>query len=146
MPTSTPATTVVTARALCKGSECESNGFRVSVFPSFVPDHSDPTARQYVFGYRVRIVNESAVTAQLLSRAWRIVDANGRENEVRGEGVVGQQPVLRPGQTFEYSSFCHLTSAWGTMEGEYVFQREGDEHHFNVKIARFFLVSTFEAD
>ncbi|MBX9736980.1 MAG: Co2+/Mg2+ efflux protein ApaG [Phycisphaerales bacterium] len=140
MTTSTPSARVI-ARAMCKGSECESSGFRVSVFPSFVPDHSDPGARQFVFGYRVRITNESTITAQLLARAWKIVDANGRENEVRGEGVVGQQPVIRPGQTFEYASFCHLTSPWGTMEGEYVFQREGDEHHFGVKIARFFLVS-----
>lgn len=132
---------VIQRRPACKGSEVETNGFRVAIFPSYLPDHSDPQGRQYVFGYRVRINNESSITAQLLSRRWAIVDAHGRCNEVTGEGVVGQQPILRPGQSFEYSSFCPLTTSWGTMEGSYAFQREGDESVFEVEIGRFYLVS-----
>jgi ApaG protein len=93
------------------GSEAVTSGVRVAVSPSYLPDKSDPdglkqrTGRpdngRFVFGYRIRLSNESQRVVQLLSRHWIIVDADGERSEVKGEGVVGQQPVLGPGQSFE---------------------------------------------
>ena len=115
-------------------------GIRVTVEPSYFAEQSDPSNRKFQFGYRIRIVNESETTAQLLSRKWIIIDAAGRRQEVEGEGVIGQQPILRPSQSHEYSSFCPLDTRWGTMEGHYVFRGPGDER-FEVAIKRFFLVA-----
>lgn len=123
-----------------KGSELTTRGIRVQVAPSFVSEQSDPAQNRYVFAYRVRVTNETAGWVQLLGREWRIVDADGELNIVKGEGVVGQQPVIVPGQTFEYSSFCPLTTPWGTMEGSFAMQTE-DGQNLEVPIARFFLVS-----
>lgn len=124
----------------CKGSDLTTRGIRVQVAPSFVSEQSDPSQNRYVFAYRVRIINETPGWVQLLGREWRIVDADGELNIVKGEGVVGQQPVIVPGQTFEYSSFCPLTTSWGTMEGTYSMQSE-DGQSLTIPIARFFLVS-----
>lgn len=124
----------------CRGSELATRGIRVRVTPSFVREQSDPEQSRFVFAYRVRIHNESPRQVQLLSREWRIVDADGECNIVRGEGVVGQQPVIPPGQWFEYSSFCPLITSWGTMEGRYTFRAE-DGEEFEVPIARFYLVA-----
>ncbi|MBX3406714.1 MAG: Co2+/Mg2+ efflux protein ApaG [Phycisphaeraceae bacterium] len=124
----------------CRGSELATRGIRVRVVPSFVREQSDPVQNRFVFAYRVRVANESPRAVQLLSREWRIVDADGECNIVRGEGVVGQQPELAPGASFEYSSFCPLITSWGTMEGRYTFRdQDGDE--FEVPIARFYLVA-----
>src|SRR3954468_8565309 len=110
-------------------SETTTRGIRIRVVPSFVPEQSGESesweGRRYVFSYNIRISNEGSVRAQLLSRHWTIVDADGERHEVRGQGVVGHQPDLAPGQAFEYSSYCPLTTPWGTMEGEYTMQ---DEH------------------
>ncbi len=124
----------------CKGSELCTRGIRVQVMPSFVRDQSDPSQNRYVFAYRVRVTNESPETIQILSREWRIVDADGELNIVKGEGVVGQQPLIQPGQTFEYSSFCPLTTPWGTMEGSYLAET-GQGEQVSLPIARFFLVA-----
>ena len=124
----------------CKGSQASSNGFRVQVAPAFLPEHSHSDHNQFVFGYRIALTNEGEQTAQLVSRAWRIVDARGREHRVQGDGVVGKQPMLQPGQTFSYSSFCPLPTEWGTMEGEFLMRTaEGDE--FLVHVGRFYLVA-----
>lgn len=123
-----------------RGSQAETRGVRVVVHPEFIPEQSDPKARQFLFSYRIRITNANPAPAKLLSRHWVIVDAHGEREEVRGPGVVGQQPRLDPGQTFEYSSFCQLRTAWGTMEGDYQFQRD-DGSIFDVAVARFYLVS-----
>lgn len=123
-----------------RGSELCTRGIRVRVAPSFVREQSDPVQNRYVFAYRVRITNESDRAVQLLAREWQIVDADGERNTVKGEGVVGQQPSIAPGQTFEYSSFCPLITPWGTMEGRY-FCRAQDEPEFEVPIARFYLVA-----
>jgi ApaG protein len=96
--------------------------------------------KRYVFAYKIRISNEGASRAQLLERHWAIVDADGEHHEVRGEGVVGHQPDLAPGQAFEYSSYCPLTTPWGTMEGEYVMEGE-DGERFEIGVGRFFLVA-----
>ena len=124
----------------CKGSHASSNGFRVQVEPAFLPEHSHSDLNQFVFGYRITLTNESERTAQLVSRAWKIVDARGREHRVEGDGVVGKQPLLEPGQTFSYSSFCPLPTEWGTMEGQFLMRTaEGEE--FWVDVGRFYLVA-----
>lgn len=121
-------------------SETLTRGIRVRVSPFFLADHSDPSAGKWVFAYKVRIANEGDLRARLLTRRWVITDAHGQAKLVEGEGVVGQNPDLAPGQSFEYSSFCPLETPWGTMEGAYQFYDErGDA--FDVGIARFYLVS-----
>ncbi len=122
------------------GSVSLDNGVRVGVAPRFIDEHSDPAERRYVFGYRITITNEGDRWAKLLSRRWTIVDATGQREEVVGDGVVGQQPELAPGQSFEYASFCPLPTPWGTMEGVYTMKRE-DETRFDVQIERFYLVA-----
>lgn len=125
------------------GSETVTAGVRVRVRPAYSPDRSDPGGEMgpatWVFTYRIRISNEGGGTVRLRSRFWRIIDAQGREHVVEGEGVVGQQPTLKPGQSFEYSSFCPLQTPWGTMEGHYVF--DGPEGDLTVAVGRFYLVS-----
>lgn len=91
----------------------------VSARSFYVEDQSDPDKNHYVFGYTIRITNESAVPVRLVSRHWVITDSNHRVEEVRGLGVIGQQPNLQPGQSFEYTSGCPLATPVGTMRGEY---------------------------
>ncbi len=129
------------------GSESTSHGIRVVVQPAYSALDSDPGNNYYKFLYRIRITNLSECTAQLLARHWIIVDADGERQEVQGEGVVGQKPVLKPGESFEYASFCPLGTPWGTMEGFYRMRRingaEGSDavpEQFDVRIGRFFLV------
>ncbi|HRJ50641.1 MAG: Co2+/Mg2+ efflux protein ApaG [Phycisphaeraceae bacterium] len=124
-------------------SECVTEGVRVCVEPSYLPDHSDPDDRRFVFGYRVTITNEGPSWVKLMSRRWVIVDASGRRDEVTGDGVVGQQPELDPGQSFSYVSHCPLTKPWGTMEGAYQMLCQ-DGRLMEVKIDRFFLVAPQE--
>jgi ApaG protein len=94
-------------------------GIRVTVEPRFVEEESSPDSGQFFFAYTVEITNMTTEQVQLRSRYWRIIDGNGREQEVRGAGVVGEQPVLAPGETFNYTSGCPLTTPGGTMEGTY---------------------------
>lgn len=122
------------------GSAALTNGIRVVASPMFLAEQSDPGARRFLFAYRIRITNEGTTGAQLMSRRWLIVNAHGQRDEVEGEGVVGQQPYLVPGESFEYSSYCPLNTPWGTMEGAYIFEREGGEV-FEATIARFYLVA-----
>lgn len=122
------------------GSVSLTQGVRVAVAPSYLPDQSEPMANRFVFGYRVRVTNESTRTLQLMARHWIITDATGRRHEVRGEGVVGHQPTMRPGTGFEYSSFCPLPTPWGTMEGSYTVRPEGGDP-FDVAIGTFYLMS-----
>ena len=104
----------------------------------YLPDRSSPRTRQYVFAYTVRISNEGVEPAQLRTRHWVITDGNGNVQEVRGEGVVGKQPSLRSGETFEYTSGCVLETPHGTMHGEYQMVRPGGEE-FDATIAPFLL-------
>ncbi|CAN5789028.1 Co2+/Mg2+ efflux protein ApaG [soil metagenome] len=138
--TATQASPAARAAPACKGSENTTEGIRVWVQPAFLAHNSDAAARQFVFTYCIRITNESGRTVRLLTRAWHIVDAVGRINEVVGEGVIGQQPILKPGQSFEYSSLCNLATPWGTMEGTYGFAADADER-FEARIKRFYLVA-----
>ena len=95
------------------------NKIRVDVETSYVDEQSDPNERRYVFSYTITIRNEGAVPARLLTRHWIITDANGKVQEVRGDGVVGEQPHLKPGQGFRYSSGAVLETPVGTMQGSY---------------------------
>jgi ApaG protein len=119
-------------------SEAVTRGIRVHVESQYDPTRSRPQQNQWFFLYTVRIANESPVTVQLLSRHWVITDATDHVEEVRGPGVVGEQPVLAPGQSFEYTSGCPLTTPFGTMRGTYQMVTTQGER-FDVEIAAFTL-------
>jgi ApaG protein len=120
-------------------SSALTRGIRVSVTSAFRPDRSDPGQGRWLFSYTVRVANEGDVAAQLVSRHWFITDANGGREEVTGEGVVGQQPRLEPGEEFEYTSFCILKTPHGSMRGTYRMVR-ADGDAFDARIAPFALV------
>ncbi len=94
-------------------------GIRIDVETAYLDGESAPDEGRYVFAYTITIRNESDVPAQLLTRHWRITDANGKVEEVHGEGVVGEQPFLKPGEGFQYTSGTHLETSMGTMAGHY---------------------------
>ncbi|MEM6627965.1 MAG: Co2+/Mg2+ efflux protein ApaG [Pseudomonadota bacterium] len=99
--------------------ECETEGVVVRVAPQFLEDESTPEDNKFVWAYTVEIENHGDRTLQLLSRFWRITDRNGRVQEVRGRGVVGQEPVIAPGESFQYTSGTPLSAPSGMMEGVY---------------------------
>lgn len=130
-------------------SDCVTNGVRVKVSSYYVPSRSSPHLGQFFFTYKVQISNESTKTVQVRNRHWVITNAQGRIDEVKGPGVVGEQPILRPGEFFEYTSACPLQTAYGTMEGKYemiVFDRDSfdldEAHRIEVKIGKFALNAT----
>jgi ApaG protein len=100
-------------------SDTTTRGVRVEVESAYVPERSSPRDARYFFAYRIRISNLGEETVQLLSRHWVIADGDGRVEHVRGPGVVGEQPVLEPGESFEYTSFCPLPTPIGSMHGSY---------------------------
>jgi len=104
----------------------------------YLPDRSAPRQGQFLFAYHVTISNVGDQVARLVSRHWIITNAEGEVEEVKGEGVVGKQPVLEPGMTFEYTSFCELATSVGTMHGTYTMVRSGGET-FDARIAPFTL-------
>jgi len=112
--------------------------FSVTVNTQYLEDQSDPSRAHYVFAYAVTIKNTGRVAAQLISRHWVITDANDEIQEVRGLGVVGNQPLLQPGEQFEYTSGAALTTPQGTMKGEYFCVAE-DGERFEVPIPEFVL-------
>jgi len=119
-------------------SEAVTNSVRVEVESQYAPEHSQPFESEWFFHYTVRISNEGRETVQLVSRHWIITDATGHVEEVRGTGVVGEQPVLRPGETFQYTSGCPLKTKTGVMRGTYqMVTADGDR--FDVQIAPFAL-------
>jgi ApaG protein len=115
---------------------------QVTVMPSYLADQSDPDENSYVWSYTIEIANLGEVSAQLVSRHWIITDGEGRREEVKGPGVVGEQPILRPGDAFRYTSGCPLTTPSGIMAGTY---RMVDENgrSFDVDIPAFSLDSPF---
>ena len=119
-------------------SEALTNNVRVEVESQYAPEHSQPFQSQWFFYYTVRITNEGAKTVQLLSRHWIIIDASGQIEEVRGSGVVGEQPVLTTGESFQYTSGCPLKTSTGVMRGTYQMVTE-DGDRFDVEIAPFAL-------
>lgn len=126
-------------------SDKTTNGIRVQVFPDYIPEQSSPEENKFLFLYRIRITNNGSKSAKLLTRHWEIINSEGDVEEVNGPGVVGYQPFLDPGESFEYTSYCPLNTSWGTMEGSYHFITE-DEEEFDVEIGRFYLVSLQEAE
>lgn len=112
--------------------------FSVSVTPQFLPEHSAPDEQHYVFAYTVKIRNTGDRTATLVSRHWIITDANNKIEEVEGAGVIGEQPTLQPGQSFEYTSGCPLETPVGSMHGTYHCVGE-DGTQFDATIPEFVL-------
>jgi ApaG protein len=119
-------------------SEATTRGVRVRVESSYVPERSSPREGRYFFAYRVRIANVGEETVQLVSRHWVITDGDGRVEHVQGPGVVGEQPVLEPGESFEYTSFCPLPTPIGSMHGTYQMVAAGGSR-FDAEIAPFSL-------
>jgi len=117
-------------------SDAVTHEIRVEVMARHAPENSRPREGEWVFQYTVRITNQSSETVQLLSRHWIIMDGTGQVEEVRGPGVVGEQPVLAPGESFKYSSWCPLRTPTGTMHGTYRMTRDGGEQ-FDIEIAQF---------
>jgi ApaG protein len=118
----------------------QTQNISVNVVTVFVPSESDESQKKYFFAYKISIKNNGSEPAQLMSRHWIITDAFGHTEEVRGPGVVGLQPRLMPGQSFEYESACPLTTNTGSMRGTYHFTDDNGED-FNVDIPEFFLIS-----
>lgn len=120
-------------------SDTTTEGIRVEASAHYIPRDSNPEGQEYYYGYRITITNVGTRSARLRSRHWVILDADNGRQEVRGPGVVGQFPDLAPGQNFQYTSGCPLSTTWGTMEGSYTFERE-DGSRFEAVVGRFFLV------
>ncbi|HEX3808270.1 MAG TPA: Co2+/Mg2+ efflux protein ApaG [Rhizomicrobium sp.] len=119
-------------------------GIRVAVKPAFLDDQSDPDEEHFLWSYTVTIENKGPETVQLVSRYWHITDATGRVQEVQGVGVVGAQPVLEPGQTFQYTSGCPLQTASGFMTGRYQMRSNKTGEAFDAEIPAFVLESPHE--
>lgn len=119
-------------------------GINVSVETFYQPSHSNPAQLRYVFAYQIVIENDSDFTVQLLRRHWYINDANGVQREVEGEGVVGEQPIIAPGDKYEYISGCDLSTEIGTMKGTYLMQRTVSGESFLANIPSFLMVAPFK--
>lgn len=115
-------------------------GIRITVQATYIPEQSSPENHRYVFAYTVNISNEGTLAAQLQTRHWIITDGHGRVQEVKGPGVVGKTPRLMPGESFQYTSGCILETAIGTMDGSYQMHRDNGEQ-FDAEIAPFTLAS-----
>jgi len=125
--------------------EAETNGVLVRVEPQFLARESDPDDNRYVWAYTIEIVNCSPETVQLISRYWRIMDENGLTQEVRGPGVIGQQPVLQPGESFRYTSAAPLAAPSGVMVGAYSMCRTATGEEFDVAVPAFPLDSPHQS-
>ncbi|MCC6840654.1 MAG: Co2+/Mg2+ efflux protein ApaG [Flavobacteriales bacterium] len=115
------------------------HNIRVSVISRFEPGQGSPEAGRFVFSYRITIANRSKETVQLLARHWVITDSLAPRTEVQGPGVVGEQPVLAPGEQYTYTSYCELNSNVGSMEGSYLMRNVADHSEFEVLIPSFTL-------
>jgi ApaG protein len=123
-------------------SEAVTRNISVEVLSQYSPENSQPEHGEWVFQYTVRITNKGAETVQLISRHWIISDATEGASEVKGLGVVGKQPVLAPGESFKYSSWCPLKTPVGTMRGTYQMARANGEQ-FDIEIAPFALKARY---
>ena len=117
---------------------------QIDALPQYVADQSNPLQNIFAFAYTITVTNTGTVPVQLISRHWVIQDERGHTEEVKGLGVVGQQPLLRPGESFQYTSGCRLRAPSGTMHGSFFFVAE-DGHRFDVSIATFVLESSDSA-
>jgi ApaG protein len=123
-------------------SEAVTRNIRVRVKAQYDPSRSSPQQNQWFFLYTINIKNEGQETVKLISRHWVITDGMGKEEEVLGPGVIGKQPTLEPGQSFEYTSGCPLTTPFGSMHGTYQMINQGDEQ-FDIEIAPFALTEPY---
>ena len=115
---------------------------KVTATPQFMAEHSEPGDSHYVWAYTIQVENDGKEPVQLLNRHWKITDAKGLTQEVRGAGVIGEQPVLKPGEAFRYTSGTALSTASGLMLGEYEMVTDGGEH-FDVEVPAFSLDSPY---
>ena len=119
-------------------------GVKVSVETIYQPEYSNPVNEHFMFAYKVNIENLTEFSVQLLNRHWEIFDSNGSKREVDGEGVVGMQPVIDPGENHEYVSGCNLKTDMGSMKGFYEMKRVVDEEVFLVSIPEFYLLTSYK--
>ncbi|MDA9563437.1 Co2+/Mg2+ efflux protein ApaG [Flavobacteriales bacterium] len=117
------------------------HGIQISVKTFYKPEFSNPNRNHFLFAYRITIENNSQETVQLLHRYWHIFDSNAEAYEVKGDGVVGFQPILLPGDVHEYESACELKSEIGRMYGSYTMQKKSDQSLFKVHVPEFSLVA-----
>jgi len=118
-------------------------GVKITVATEYQAEYSSPAQEHYVFTYKISIENCSEYTVQLLRRHWHIYDSNGVMREVEGEGVIGLQPVLEPGETHEYVSGCNLKTSIGKMKGTYLMERIVDGKQFRVRIPEFTMMAPY---
>lgn len=119
-------------------------GVKVSIETLYQQEYSNPANEHFMFAYKVNIENMTDHTVQLMRRRWDIFDSNGTHRQVEGEGVVGLQPVIEPGNQHEYVSGCNLKTEIGSMKGEYQMVRLMDGHYFDVKIPEFYLIAPYK--
>ncbi|MBK7872552.1 MAG: Co2+/Mg2+ efflux protein ApaG [Saprospiraceae bacterium] len=120
------------------------NGIKVSVETSYQPSYSRPLEMKFIFSYHITIENLSSQTVQLLRREWAIYDSTGTIRRVEGEGVIGKQPILAPGESHQYASWSPLTTELGKMTGAYIFSKDADGQEFRVNIPEFKLIAPFK--
>ena len=120
------------------------DGVKISVETIYQSEYSNPANEHFMFAYRVNIENLTENSVQLLNRQWHIFDSNGTKREVEGEGVVGQQPVIEPGDNHEYVSGCNLKTDMGSMKGSYEMERIVDGVKFRVNIPEFYLIAPYK--
>lgn len=116
------------------------NGITVAVEVAYLDEHSSPREDRFLFAYFIHIENGSPYTVQLMGRHWYIQDGANPLREVKGDGVIGEQPVIAPGETFEYQSYCEITTEIGKMHGYYIMNRQEDDILFHVSIPEFKLI------
>ena len=121
-----------------------SEGVQVSVVTFYQPDYSNPLQSEYMFAYRITLENHNAFPIKLLRRNWQIFDSNGQNREVEGEGVVGVQPTLNPGERYQYVSGCNLRTEMGRMTGTYQMENLLNKKIFEVNIPSFEMVVPFK--
>jgi ApaG protein len=117
-----------------------SEGVEISVETFYQSDYSNPVNNEYMFAYRITIENHNSFSVKLLKRQWFIFDSNGEHREVEGEGVVGVQPLIKPGEQFQYVSGCNLQTEMGKMHGEYIMENQNTKENFVVQIPKFEMI------
>ena len=121
-----------------------SEGVEVSVESFYQPDYSNPISAEFMFAYRITIENHNQFPVKLLRRHWHIFDSNGQNREVEGEGVVGVQPILNPGERYQYVSGCNLRTEMGKMYGTYLMENSNNKKEFQVNIPSFEMIVPFK--
>ena len=121
-----------------------SRGVKVSVETYYQPEYSNPFNNEFMFAYKITIENHNEFPVQLISRHWYIYDSNGSSREVQGEGVVGIQPLIQSGSTYQYISGCNLRTEMGKMNGNYIFENVNNKKTFDVLIPSFQMVASFK--